>query len=353
MSRRAPAARLRAWLLRIAVGLVPALLGGCYLVQVGVGQLDLLARRRAITAVVADPSTPPAVRERLEYVRAARDYASRELGLPENGSYSTYVQLDRAYVVWNVFAAPRYALEPHRWCFPIAGCVVYRGYFDRDTAEAYAARLRRRGEDTAVVGVPAYSTLGHFEDPVLSSMMRYSDAQLAATIFHELAHQMVYIPGDSQFNEAFATVVEEAGLRRWLASRGDDAALIDWQRAQERAAGFRQLLLDTQARLRRLYAAGGSDIELWQGKQQTFGELKTAYARLREQWGGYAGYDSWFDRALNNADLVPVATYHRCVPGLERLLADVHGDLAAFYAAAKSLTKLTPAARAQQICPAA
>ncbi len=193
--------------------------------------MQIVSKRQPIEAVLSDPATPEKIRSRLEYVQAARDFASDELGLPDNDSYRSYADLGRPYVVWNVFAAPEFSVEPRRWCFPIAGCVVYRGYFNQESARNYARRMRRRGDDAAVGGVAAYSTLGHFKDPILNTMMGWSDAQLAATLFHELAHQVVYIPGDSEFNEAFATTVEEAGLDRWL----------DLQRPRARTRGLARL----------------------------------------------------------------------------------------------------------------
>jgi predicted aminopeptidase len=181
---------------------------GCYLLQAASGQMELTSKRRPIEKVLADASTPQELRTRLEYVSAARTFASAELGLPDNQSYRSYADLGRPYVVWNVFATEEFSVQPRRWCFPIAGCVVYRGYFAEQSAQSYARRLRLRGLDTAVGGVAAYSTLGHFKDPVLNTMMHWSDVQLASTLFHELAHQVVYVAGDSEFNEAFATVVE-------------------------------------------------------------------------------------------------------------------------------------------------
>ena len=191
-------------------------LTGCYLMQAAGGQMELVSKREPIHSVLSNPATTEKLRGRLEYVTAARDFASRELGLPDNASYRSYADLQRPYVVWNVFAADEFSVEPKRWCFPIAGCVVYRGYFKESAAQAYALKMRMRGNDAMVGGVAAYSTLGHFKDPVLNTMMGWSDAQLAGTLFHELAHQVVYIPGDSEFNEAFATAVEEVGLERPL-----------------------------------------------------------------------------------------------------------------------------------------
>ncbi len=334
--------------LTIAAALLP--LTGCYLMQAATGQMAIASKREPIAAVLADSATPPQLRSRLEYVAAARDFASRELGLPDNESYRSYADLGRPYVVWNVFAAPEFSVEPRHWCFPIAGCVVYRGYFKEDAAQRYARKLRRRGDDVAVGGVPAYSTLGHFKDPVLSTMLGWSDAQLAGTLFHELAHQVVYVPGDSEFNESFATVVEEAGLERWLAARQRGQELVAWREQRERQGEFIALLLAARDKLRALYESALPTEEKRSRKQYEFGELKLDYARLKQQWHGYSGYDRWFDRTLTNAHLVSAATYYGCVPGLQRVLSEAGGDLPRFYEEAKRLARMDKAARELAVC---
>jgi predicted aminopeptidase len=335
--------------LTIAAALLP--LTGCYLMQAATGQMEIASKREPIAAVLADSATPPQLRDRLEYVAAARDFASRELGLPDNDSYRSYADLGRPYVVWNVFAAPEFSVEPRRWCFPIVGCVVYRGYFSEDAAQRYARKLRRRGDDVAVGGVAAYSTLGHFEDPVLSTMLGWSDAQLAGTLFHELAHQVVYVPGDSEFNESFATVVEEAGLERWLAARQRGQELLVWREQRERQSEFISLLLKTRSKLRELYQSALPDDEKRSRKQYEFGELKLDYTQLKQQqWNGYSGYDRWFDRTLSNAHLVSAATYYGCVPGLQRVLSEAGGDLPRFYEEAKRLARMDKDARALAVC---
>lgn len=327
-------------LLRIALALLIVLpLSGCYLLQAAAGQMEIVAKRQPIDVVIADPETPEPLRRRLEYVSDARAFAAAELGLPDNGSYRSYADLARPYVVWNVFATKEFSVEPRRWCFPIAGCVVYRGYFERRRAESYARRLRFNGHDAAVGGVAAYSTLGHFDDPVLNTMLGWNDVQLAGTLFHELAHQVVYVPGDSQFNESFATVVEEAGLERWLAALGRAGQMRLWHARRARSEEFVALLLETRERLRELYALDLPRDETRYRKHVELGRLKFAYWQLKERWGGYAGYDRWFDRALNNAHLVSAATYHGCVPSLRALLESHDGDLQRFYASVRELAQ--------------
>lgn len=335
---------LRRWRLALlAVVLTP--LSGCYLLQAAGGQLQLTLRRQPIEQLLGDERTSPALRERLAYVAEARRFASQTLALPDNDSYRSYADLRRPFVVWNVFAAEEFSVEPRSWCFPIAGCVVYRGYFSEQQAWRYARQLRRRGLDVAVGGVAAYSTLGHFADPVLNTMLGWDDARLAGTLFHELAHQVAYVPGDSQFNESFATVVEEAGLQRWLEARAQPELLQGWYQQRERNAQFIELLLQTRQRLEELYASTLPAPQMRERKQEEFGALKLRYAALKEEWGGYAGYDSWFAQTLSNAHLVSAATYYGCVPGLQRVLDEVGGDLPRFYARVQELAKAGEDAR--------
>ena len=312
-------------------------LSGCYLTQAAVGQLEIVAKRRPIAAVIANPATPVPIRERLEYVSAARAFSINELGLPDNNSYRSYADLQRPFVVWNVFATNEFSVEPRRWCFPIAGCVVYRGYFKQESAESYARDLRFSGHDAAVGGVAAYSTLGHFDDPILNTMIGWSDVQLAGTLFHELAHQVVYVPGDSVFDESFATVVEEAGLARWLEKRGRVQEMRAWYTQRERTEVFIGLLLSARERLRNLYAEKLPPDVMRARKQEEFGRLKFEYWQQKQKWNGYAGYDRWFDRALNNAHLVSAATYHGCLPKFRELLKSHDGDLQRFYASVRAI----------------
>lgn len=325
-------------------------LSGCYLMQAAMGQLDVSSRREPIAELLSRPTTPDPLRRRLEYVAEARSFATRELGLPDNGSYSTYADVGRQYVVWNVFATPEFSVEPRRWCFPIAGCVVYRGYFDEQAARRYALRRRMRGDDAAVGGVAAYSTLGHFEDPILNTMLGWNDAQLAGTLFHELAHQLLYVAGDSEFNEAFATVVEDAGLERWLMFKGRAHELEAWREQRRRNVQLIELLLDTRERLRLLYESALPPDQMRNRKHEEFGRLKFEYTRLKTRWGGYAGYDAWFDRALGNAHLISAATYHGCVPGIRAVLDELDGDLQRFYAQMRALADESKETRQERLC---
>lgn len=346
---------------RAAVGVARALLaaalcvllGGCYLVQAGTGEYRLLHARVPIATLLAAPNTPSALRARLEEVHAAREFASRELGLPDNGSYRSYADIGRPFVVWNVVAAPEFSLRPKRWCFPVAGCVAYRGYFHEDKARSLALGLEARGFDVLVEGVPAYSTLGKFADPVISSMLRYDDDELAATIFHELAHQLIYVKSDSEFNEAFATTVEEVGLTRWLEHQGAAQRIERFHIEQQREAALLALLRPARARLATLYESGAPFAELRAGKQRILGELAADIGALERRQGvHYPVYDEWIAAGLNNAQLAAVATYYDCVPGFERLLSGENDDLPRFYAAVRALAGKPRAERHAELCGA-
>ncbi len=314
-------------------------LPGCYYAHLAAGQLEMNDKREPIAEVVAHPDTDPKLRARLELAARARDFAVAELGLPDNGSYRAYADLGRRYATWNVFAAPEFSIAPKTWCFPVAGCVSYRGYFEEARAAREAEKLRTRGYDAFVGPSIAYSTLGHLRDPVLNTMLVYGDTELAAFIFHELAHQAVYAQGDSDFNEAFANVVENEGVRRWLAHEGRPGELekfVALRRRQGEAAG---LMVAARARLAGLYA-----------KPLTAEEMRTEkaaeIARLREALAA-GGHPAAGD--FNNARLVAVATYERCVPALQAELDRRDNDLPAFYAAMRDVAG-RPKAR-NQLCP--
>lgn len=334
----------------VIVALVSALSGGCYLLQSAQGQLVLMSKRQPISHVIQDASTPPAVRTQLEAVNAIRDFASRDLGLPDNGSYRSYADLGRPYVVWNVVAAHEFSVDARQWCYPIVGCVAYRGYFVERRARRFAAQLRRQGLDVTVGGVAAYSTLGHFDDPILSTMVAWNDVELASIVFHELTHQLLYVTNDSSFNEALATTVEEEGVRRWLVAQGRDADLTKHLLQQERYLKVIDLLSATRAELRAIYASGADPAQMREQKRAAFAAMRASYARLAAGWGGQVPFEPWFNGDLNNAHLASIATYYTCVPGFERELAAVKGDLTAFYRRVHELAKLEREKRDAIVC---
>jgi predicted aminopeptidase len=319
-----------------------SLLGGCYLLEAARGQLDLNARRVPIERLLAAAQTPPALRTQLALAARVRDFASHELALPDNDSYRAYADVGRPFVVWNVFAAPEFAIEPHTWCFPVAGCVAYRGYFSEQRARAYALGLEAQGFDVTVTGVPAYSTLGHFADPLLSTMLRWDETELAALVFHELAHQLLYVADDTAFNEAFATVVEREGVRRWLDAERRPEALAEYQARQARYRAVAALVAAGRARLQALYGRDLPVVERRAAKAEEFARLRAEY---RATGAATAGYEWLFDGWPNNARLLAVATYDACVPALERALTAAGGELARFYESVRALARLEPAAR--------
>ena len=324
-------------------------LGGCYVLQAAHGQYEVMRQAVPISAVLADAGTSSATRAGLERVQAARNFAVVELGLPDSRSYRSYADLGRPHVVFNVVATDEFSVEPRRWCFPVAGCVAYRGYFDEQRARDYALKLSIRGDDVSVGGVPTYSTLGHLPDPVFGPMLQWRETRLVGTIFHELAHEQLYFKGDSEFNEAFASVVEQAGVRQWLEMSGRQAELDHVRLEALRELQFSELLRETRSRLAALYRTGLDADAMRSEKQREFGRLKFAYEQLRARWGGYAGYDGWFTRPLNNARLAAVATYRDCMPGLQRMLDEAR-SLPAFYERMAELGRLSPQQRHAQAC---
>jgi predicted aminopeptidase len=312
-------------------------LSGCYYVQAAKGQWELTRKREPIVDVIADEETSPALAERLRLVQEARRFSIDVLGLPDNDTYRSYADIERDYVVWNVFAAPEFSLEPKTWCFPIAGCVSYRGYFDKADAEREAARLAARGLDVAVGGVPAYSTLGKLKDPVLSSMMHWDDVQLVATLFHELAHQVLYVKGDSAFNESFATAVEEFGVLRWLEQRGAQDEFAEYARRRELRQQINEDVDAARDQLESLYAQSLDDAEKRRRKQGILGALQQRIGARLER----AGRDPspWLANELNNARLVPMALYEGRLPEFRALYRDCEQQFDCFYEAARRLAR--------------
>lgn len=315
------------------------LLAGCetlaYYTQAVGGQLALMARARPAADLIADPATPQALRERLQVARAIREFAVSGLKLPDNASYRNYADIGRPYAVWNVVAAPEFSLEPLQSCFPVAGCVAYRGFFAQQDAEYHAARLRNEGYDVYVYGVPAYSTLGRLDDPLLSTFIRYADADLARLIFHELAHQLLYVKDDSTFNESFAVAVEREGLRRWLAATGRSAALKDHLAAQERNREYSGQIDQARAALKLLYRQRIAPEPMRERK-------RAVLERLQAQLAPDGRYR---DLAPNNAFLASYATYTELVTEFEFILRENDNDLERFYAQVKRYAANEPSDR--------
>lgn len=318
--------------------------GGCanfgYYTQAVKGQFQIYSRTRPIADVIADTDTDPALKEKLGRVLRIRRYASHELGLPDNDSYRVYADLKRPYALWNVFATPELSLKPIQWCFLITGCVAYRGYFSRAQAEAFANKLRAAGDDVFVGGVTVYSTLGWFDDPVLNTIINRPIPDIAGLIFHELAHQRLYVKGDTTFSESFAMTVELEGVHRWLQSQGNAGQFSRYQEQRKRRMQFIQLMLKYRDRLEALYESDASDDTKRAGKRRILKELRAEYRRVKAGWDGYDGYDRWFAQDLNNAHFVSIGTYYELVPAFQTLLAQQHGDLPKFYRAAEKIADL-------------
>ncbi|HSW11369.1 MAG TPA: aminopeptidase [Solimonas sp.] len=340
-------------MLRATVLILAAALSACsslgYYAHLAAGQTALLNAREPIAEVVADQSRDPQLRRQLQLVQDARRWAVQQLKLPDNRSYTTYADLGRPYVVWNVFAAPELSLEPVQHCFLVVGCLSYRGYYERDGAEREARQLRRQGYDVFVSGVPAYSTLNWFDDPVLNSMMRWSDEILVGTIFHELAHQRLYIRDDTAFNESFAEFVEDEGLRAWLAAQGGSNE--GWRLYEQRRHQFIDLVLAMRSRLVQVYAADLPEDDRRAAKLRQFVQLRQDYEQLRDgPWTGYTGFDRWFEHyEANNARLLPFALYDEYKPAFAALFRQQGGDWERFYEAAAALSRLPPEQRRGQL----
>ncbi len=333
------------------------LLAGCadtrYYWQSVSGHLQLMQASRPVEAWLADPQVPAALRQRLELARRMRAFAVTELALPDNASYHRYADLQRKAVVWNVVAAPPFSLTLKNWCFPVLGCVSYRGYFDEAEARRLAAQLQSEGLEVSVYGVPAYSTLGWMNwaggDPLLNTFIHYPEGELARLLFHELAHQVLYARDDTMFNESFATAVERLGGALWLQREASAEARAQYADLDTRRRAFRALTLATRSRLQQLYAQSGGlpDAEMRARKHSVMQAFRDDYAQLKQQWGGFAGYDAWVANA-NNASLGAQAAYDELVPQFEALFAREGRNWGAFYHAVQRIADL-PSGERQQV----
>ncbi|MFJ2322158.1 aminopeptidase [Pseudomonas sp. NPDC087817] len=328
-------------------GVMLLLLNGCssvsYYSQLASGQLQLLRAREPVTKVIADPSRDAKLRTHLAQSQKARAFASEQLHLPDNQSYRLYADIGRPFVVWNVFATAEFSLSPQNHCFPIAGCVAYRGYYSQSAARGEAAIQRLQGMDVSIGGVEAYSTLGWFNDPILNSMMGWGDERLATLIFHELAHQRFYVKDDTEFNESFATFVEQEGTRQWRAFRGLPA---DNDSKLKQRDQFIELVLETRSRLEKLYAQPLPIEQMRERKAAQFERFRRDYRLMRDtQWAGDKRYDAWVNAPLNNARLLPFGLYDQWVPAFAALFGQVGGDWLRFFAEVERLGKLPTDAR--------
>jgi predicted aminopeptidase len=330
----------------LVVGLISQM-PACYYMQAASGHLQVMNQRRPVTEVIADENSSADLRDSLELVQDARDFAVRDLLLPDNESYRSYSDLGRDYVVWNVFAAGEFSLEPRRWCFPVAGCVAYRGYFKEASARKFADKLSDQGFDVSVGGVSAYSTLGKFADPVLNTMMRWSDLQLVSTIFHELAHQKLYIKNDTAFNESFATAVASAGIERWLAARGENDNQFAVTQRNELRRDVMGLVQTTRTALAELYTLEIPTEQKRVRKQALLNSLSADAGELISSRN--IGLSNWLAVPLNNARLVSLGLYEGGQNAFSTILENCEKNLACFYTAAKALADLPAEDRKQEL----
>jgi predicted aminopeptidase len=344
---------MRRWLVRLFTISLVLTSTGCaqlsYYAQATQGHLGLVASAKPIDQWLADPKISDQLKQRLTRTQQIRKFAVQELDLPDNGSYTKYAELNRPYVVWNVIATPELSMKPVQWCFPVAGCVDYRGYYRKEDAQRFAHDLRSQGYEVRVSGVPAYSTLGWFNDPVLSTFIAYPEAEVARMLFHELAHQVAYAPGDTPFNESFATTVESIGVEQWLDKHGNPDSRERYRQFRQRKRDFIDLLTQHRQRLEEVFATDISDDEKRNQKALVITSLKQAYHQIKdEKWGGYSGYDQWFNEPITNAHFVLVATYEELVPAFQALHAK-SGSMKKFYANVQAMAKQDKARRRERL----
>jgi len=313
------------------------------------GQLDVLSKSRPINEVHEDPSTEAEVSEKLKAVQRMHEFAIRDLSLPDSDSFRSYSDVERDYVLWNVFATPELALTTKQWCYPFLGCLGYRSYFEKAYAESVAKELKEEGWDVHIAPSPAYSTRGFFADPIYSPMLRYDDLTLAGILFHELAHERVYFKNDSELNESFAVAVQNEGIKRWLVHEKKPQYYADYIIDQQRDKQFVTLLLKYRSKLEKVYKSELADNKKRIEKRQLLISLRKEYRMLRKEWAGYTGYDHWFNKPLNNARLAPVGTYHGHVDSFAALLKSRHGNLADFYSYVEELADLPIDKRHQKL----
>ena len=316
-----------------------------YYRQAVTGQVQLLGQRQRIDALLQADTTSPELKARLGSVQDILAFARDALELPVAGQYTTYVELEHPFVVWNVFATPEFSLQPLSWCYPIAGCVTYRGWFSEARAVRHARKLEAEGHDVYLGGVAAYSTLGWFSDPVLSTVLNRGEHRLAMLLFHELAHQKLYLPGDTEFNESFATAVEQLGLEQWLVSRAGEhraeSVLAGMAQDQARQAEFVALVQNAVSDLDILYQSAADSTTLRSAKAERIEALRAEYQSLRATWGGDAAYDQWFAQEINNAQLITVTTYNGYVPAFKALFEHCEAQWRCFYAQSQELAKVS------------
>jgi len=315
----------------ISVFLMAGCAGPGFYTQAISGHLELMHGRAEIADILADNKTDPTLQKKLKLAMEIRGFAINQIGLPDNGSYTEFVRTGRPAVTWNVVAAPEFSIQPKRWCFIVAGCVSYRGYFEHHKAVRFSKKLETKSLDVTVSPAIAYSTLGWFDDPLLDTMLQYQDDQLAAVIFHELAHQQLYVKGDTEFSESYASFVEETGVREWLKSRGSEELLARRQAMNAASAEFNELIRITRERLNDVYNSGIGEEDMREQKEAVFAHMESEYlAMVDASWGGQNHYRSWFSQELNNARLALINLYRSGGCAFEKLYQSAGGNMLRF-----------------------
>lgn len=320
------------------------LISGCadlgYYLHSVKGHWGVVSATRDIDDLLVDPTTTPALKQRLQLVQDIRRFAFNELQLPLSGSYTEYADLGRPYVLKNLFAAPAYSLEARQWCYPIAGCAGYRGFFEHSRLQELVAELQEQHYDIYVANVAAYSTLGWFDDPLLNTFINWPDHVLAGLIFHELAHQRLYVKGDTRFNESFATAVQQEGVERWLMSHGEDNLLSRYRQRQLNRRQVLHLILKARDKLDKVYRSELADGVKAVQKREILDLLKQDYKELSASFAVADGFSYWFDQELNNAYVLAVSTYNDWTPVFRQFIRQGNGQMAEFYQQAEELSNL-------------
>ncbi|THB71200.1 MAG: aminopeptidase [Gammaproteobacteria bacterium] len=328
----------------ITAVIITALCSGCssigYYSHIIGGHLQIHSSTQPIESILSDSDTDDILRQKLKLIQEAKQFAVTKLDLPQNDSYSEYADLGRKYVMWSVTATPKLSLSPHQSCFIIVGCMNYRTFFAKEDAESFAKNMQDQGYDTYIASVAAFSSLGWFDDPVLNTMLSWRDTRLAGLIFHELTHQKIYVNDDTTFNESLAVTVEMEGIKKWLASKGETDKLQEFLKQSKRHQQFLDLVLYTRSQLNSLYQTNLNNPEKLTKKDAIFKSLRDGYKGLKQNWGGYPGYDRWFAKDLNNAKLALLSTYSKYVPALTQILHENNGDFGKFFVKVKELATL-------------
>lgn len=341
--------------LNITVLIITALCSGCssikYYAHMLGGQIEISTSAKPIPEIINNLDNDKKLRAKLQLIQSAKQFAFTKLDLPQNNSYSEYADIGRKYVLWNVTAAPQLSLTPYKSCFPIVGCMNYRGFFSKESADEFAQELKSEGYDVYVAGVAAFSSLGWFDDPVLNTMIQWPDTRLAGLIFHELTHQKIYINNDTSFNESLAVTVEIEGIKLWLKQQNKTEQLQTFLKQQQRHQQFLDIVFQARNQLIFLYQAPLSDTDKAIQKELIFAKLLSNYQELKQSWSGYSGYDRWFSKDLNNAKLALLATYSQYVPALTKLLQQNNYNFVDFFTAAAEISQLPKAQRTSTLRP--